>query len=147
MSKRGERIIPARDFFTGLFSTSLAIDEVITEVRVPVTAPAATAYKKFAHPASGMAVVGVAVVLKERAGGMESAAIGITGVAQFAYRATSVEKALAGKGASAIAAACNSAADGVDVLGDYFASVEYRSHLARVFTRRALEECLAQRKK
>ena len=56
MSKRGERLIPARHFFTGLFTTALAPDEVITEVRVPVTAPAATTYKKFAHPASGMAV-------------------------------------------------------------------------------------------
>jgi carbon-monoxide dehydrogenase medium subunit len=147
MSKRGERIIPARDFFTGLFATALAPDEVITEVRVPVTAPAATAYKKFAHPASGMAVVGVAVVVKARAAAIDSAAIGITGVAQFAYRAAAVEKALAGKPASAIAAACDFAADAGDVLGDYFASVEYRSHLARVFTRRALEECIATRKK
>ncbi len=145
MSQRGERIIAARDFFTGLFSTALAADEVITEVRVPVTGAAATAYKKFAHPASGMAVVGVAVVVKTRPAAVESAAIGITGVAQFAYRATAVEKALAGKPASAIAAACDFAADGVDVLGDYFASVDYRSHLARVFTRRALEECLARR--
>jgi len=147
MSKRGERIIPARDFFTGLFATALAPDEVITEVRVPVTAPAATAYKKFAHPASGMAVVGVAVVVKSRTAAIDSAAIGITGVAQFAYRATAVERALAGKPAGAIAAACDFAADGVDVLGDYFASVEYRSHLAKVYTRRALEECLSQRKK
>jgi aerobic carbon-monoxide dehydrogenase medium subunit len=147
MSKRGERVIPARDFFTGLFSTSLAPDEVITEVRVPVTAPAATAYKKFAHPASGMAVVGVAVIVKARAAAIESAAIGITGVAQFAYRAAAAEKALVGKTANGIAAACDFAADGVDVLGDYFASVEFRSHLARVFTRRAVEACLSQRKK
>ena len=144
MSKRGERIIPARDFFTGLFSTALAADEIITEVRVPVTGSAPTAYKKFAHPASGMAVVGVAVVVKMRAAAIESAAIGITGVAPSAYRATAVEKALAGKPASAIAAACDFAADGVDVLGDYFASVDYRSHLARVFTRRALEECVSR---
>ncbi len=147
MSTRGERIIPARDFFTGLFTTALAPDEVITEVRAPVTAPAATAYKKFAHPASGMAVVGVAVVVKMRAATFESAAIGITGVAQFAYRATAVEKALAGKSASGIASACDFAADGVEVLGDYFASVEYRSHLARVYTRRALQECAARPKK
>lgn len=147
MSKRGERIIPARDFFTGLFTTALAPDEVITEVRVPVTGPAATTYKKFAHPASGMAVVGVAVVVKMRAATIGSAAIGITGVAQFAYRATAVEKALVGKSASGIPSACDFAADGVEVLGDYFASVEYRSHLARVYTRRALQECAASVKK
>ncbi|MGZ4812640.1 MAG: FAD binding domain-containing protein [Terriglobales bacterium] len=147
MSTRGEHIIPARDFFTGLFSTALAADEVITEVRVPVTAPAATCYKKFAHPASGMAVVGVAVLVKMRGTAIESAAVGMTGVAQNAYRAKAVEKALAGQSASAIPSACDFVADGVDVLGDYFASSEYRSHLARVYTRRALQECVAPRKK
>ena len=76
-----------------------------------------------------------------------SAAVGITGVAQFAYRATAVEKALAGKVASGIPSACDFAADGVEVLGDYFASVEYRSHLARVYTRRAVQECVASLKK
>lgn len=147
MSTRGEHIIPARDFFTGLFSTALAADEVITEVRVPVTAPAATCYKKFAHPASGMAVVGVAVLVKMRGTTIESAAVGMTGVAQNAYRAKAVEKALAGQPASAIPSACDFVADGIDVLGDYFASSEYRSHLARVYTRRALQECVAPRKK
>ena len=147
MSTRGERIIPARDFFTGLFTTALASDEVITEVRVPATEPAAaTAYKKFAHPASGMAVVGVAVVVKARGTTIESAAIGITGVAQFAYRAIAVEKNLRGKPAGAIAAACEFVTDGVEVLGDHFASGEYRSHLARVYTRRAVQQCIASRK-
>jgi carbon-monoxide dehydrogenase medium subunit len=148
MSTRGERMIAARDFFTGLFTTALAADEVITEVRVPVTeAVAATAYKKFAHPASGMAVVGVAVVVQARGATIESAAIGITGVAPFAYRAKVVEKNLRGKPASAIAAACEFVADGVEVLGDHFASGEYRSHLARVYTRRVLQRCLSPRKK
>lgn len=147
MSTRGERIVRARDFFTGLFTTALATDEVITEVRVPVTAPAATTYKKFAHPASGMAVVGVAVLLKMAGANIERAAIGITGVAQNAYRATAVEKALAGKPERAIPSACDFATDGAEVLGDYFASTEYRTHLARVYTRRALEQCLPSRKK
>jgi carbon-monoxide dehydrogenase medium subunit len=146
MSVRGERIIPARDFFTGLFSTALASDEVITEVRVPVTEPAATCYKKFAHPASGMAVVGVAVVVTMKGANIENAAIGITGAAQFAYRAALVEKNLRGKPASAIAAACDFVTDGVEVLGDYFASTEYRSHLTRVYTCRALEQCVGNRK-
>ena len=147
LSTRGERITPAREFFTGLFSTALAPDEVITEVRVPVTTPSTTAYKKFAHPASGMAVVGVAVLLKMTGANIESAAIGITGVAQNAYRATAVERVLVGKPASAIPSACDFVTDGVEVLGDYFASTEYRSHLARVYTRRALQECAAPRKK
>jgi aerobic carbon-monoxide dehydrogenase medium subunit len=147
MSKRGERLIPALHFFTGLFTTALASDEVITEVRVPVTAPAATAYKKFAHPASGMAVVGVAVVVKMRGANFEDVRVGVTGLAQYAYRAASVEKELQGKPASAIAAAADHVTDGIEALGDTFASAEYRSHIARVYTRRALEQCAAQRKK
>jgi aerobic carbon-monoxide dehydrogenase medium subunit len=147
MSTRGERILAARDFFTGLFSTALASDEVITEVRVPVTEPAPAVYKKFAHPASGMAVVGIAVLVKTRAANIESAAIGITGVGQNAYRASAVEVNLNGKPTSAIASACEFVTDGVEVLGDYFASAEYRSHLARVYARRALEQCVASRKR
>ncbi len=146
MSTRGERMIAAQDFFTGLFTTALAPDEVITEVRVPVTGDAATAYKKFAHPASGMAVVGVAAVVKGRGGSIEGAAVGITGVAPSAYRATAVENALRDKPASAIPSACDFATEGVEVMGDYYASAEYRRHIARVYTRRALEECLRRRK-
>src|SRR5437868_836790 len=67
-SRDGERAIPAGEFFTGLFSTSLRPNEIITEVRVPKTTGAATAYLKFHHPASGYAVVGVAVVVRASAG-------------------------------------------------------------------------------
>jgi carbon-monoxide dehydrogenase medium subunit len=147
ISTRGERLIPARHFFTGLFTTALESDEVITEVRVPATAPAATTYKKFAHPASGMAVVGIAVVLKMRGANFDDLRIGVTGVAQYAYRAVSVEKELQGKPASAIAAAADHVADGIEALGDTFASAEFRSHIARVYTRRALEECARGGKK
>ncbi|MGI9103550.1 MAG: FAD binding domain-containing protein [Terriglobales bacterium] len=147
MSKRGERVIPAREFFTGLFTTSLAPDELIVEIRVPITTPAATTYKKFAHPASGMAVVGVAAVVKMRGNMMESVAIGINGVAHWAYRAAAVENALRGKLTSAIPEAAEHAADGVEALGDYFASADYRCHMARVYTRRALEEIAGAHRK
>jgi aerobic carbon-monoxide dehydrogenase medium subunit len=147
MSARGERLIPARQFFTGLFTTALAPDEIITAVRFPVTKPAATAYKKFAHPASGMAVVGVAVVVKTNGAAIDDVRIGITGVAPNAYRATAVERALRGKTPDAIAAAADFAADAVEPLGDYFASADYRAHMARVYTRRALQQCVASLKK
>jgi len=143
MSTRGERQIRARDFFTGLFTTALQPDELITEVRIPVTTPAGTSYKKFAHPASGFAVVGVAAVVRTKGSNIESAAIGVTGVAPSAYRAVAVEQALKGQPASAISNAVEHAADGIEAMGDYFASAEYRSHLAKVFTRRALEEAEA----
>ncbi len=141
MSGKGERIMLAREFFTGLFSTALRSDEILTEVRVPVTAGMGTAYKKFAHPASGFAVVGVAALVKAAGGKIESVAVGITGVAQAAYRAGAVEKAVRGKPLNEIAAAAQRATDGVEApLGDYFASAEYRRHMAGVYTRRALEE-------
>jgi aerobic carbon-monoxide dehydrogenase medium subunit len=139
-SRKGERVIPATKFFTGMFSTQLHSDEILTEIRVPRTPGEGVAYKKFHHPASGYAVVGVAVRLKTSGGKIESAAVGITGVSHIAYRATNVENALRGKPAAAIAEAATHAADGADVLGDYFASTEYRQHLAVVMTRRALAQ-------
>ena len=73
-----------------------------------------------------------------------SASVGITGVGEHTYRATTVENALRGKPASAIAAASDRATEGVSALSDNFASADYRQHLARVFTRRALEEAAAR---
>jgi len=139
MSERGERVIPARKFFTGLMTTALRPNEILTEVRVPKTTGAGAAYRKFHHPASGFAVVGVAAVVKLRGGNIESAAIGITGVGMHAYRASAVEAALRGRPLSAIATAAEKAAGQVEALGDSYASAEYRRHLAQVFTRRALQ--------
>ena len=146
-SRSGERLIPATQFFTGMFSTALRNDEILTEIRIPRTTGEGVTYKKFHHPASGYAVVGVAVRLKFSGSNIESAAIGITGVADVAYRATASEIALRGKPVSAMAEAASRAANGVDVIGDYFASAEYRQHLVTVMTMRALEEAAARRTK
>ncbi|PYY08663.1 MAG: carbon monoxide dehydrogenase [Acidobacteria bacterium] len=142
VSRSGERSLPATKFFTGMFTTELRPDEIITEVRVPRTEGASVAYKKFHHPASGYAVVGVAVRIKKAGTRIDSAAISITGVGHIAYRATAVENALRGKPLGVIAEAAAHAAEGVEVLSDYYASAEYRRHLATVFTRRALEQAL-----
>jgi aerobic carbon-monoxide dehydrogenase medium subunit len=139
-SRSGERVIPATKFFTGMFTTELRSDEIITEIRVPTTTGEGVAYKKFHHPASGYAVVGVAVRLKMPGAAIDSAAVGITGVSDIAYRAAAVEKALRGKPVNAIANAAAHAAHGVEVLGDSYASAEYRKHLVTVITRRALEQ-------
>ena len=146
-SNGGERVIPARDFFTGMFTTALHADEIITEIRLPKTTGAGTVYKKFAHPASGYAVVGVAVVVRSTSARIEDAAVGITGVGEIAYRASAVEDGLRGKPASAIAEAAKHAADEVEALGDNYASAEYRRHLAQVFTRRALQEALSSKRR
>ena len=146
-SQSGERVIPAREFFTGMLTTALRPDEIITEIRVPKTAGAGTVYKKFAHPASGYAVVGVAAVVRGSTAKIEEAAVGITGVGEIAYRAEAVESALRGKPASAIAEAAKHAADKVEALGDNYASAEYRRHLVQVYTRRAVQEALSAKRK
>ena len=146
MSLQGERTLSARDFFTGLFTTALEPGELITHVRIPVTTEAGVSYQKFAHPASGFAVVGVAAIVRSKGTAIESAAVGVTGVAPWAYRAQAVEDALRRKPAGAIADAAAHATDGIEPMGDTFASSAYRRHLAAVFTRRALEAAVAKRK-
>src|SRR6266567_7453038 len=146
VSARGERWIPAREFFVDLLSTALEGGEILTAVRVHALPPrAGDAYLKFRHPASGFAVAGVAarVVLGEN-GSIERATVGITGIGPKAYRATAVENALAGQSPATkrLEEASGHAAEGVEANSDLYASAEYRAHLARVYTRRAIEKAL-----
>ena len=136
---KGSRTIPAKDFFVEMLTTALQPTEIITEVRVPATGKS-VAYLKHPHPASGYAVVGVAVALQISGGKCQKAAIGINGVAGKAYRASAVEKALVGKALDekTVADAAAHAADGADVQSDLYASSEFRAHLASVYTKRAI---------
>jgi carbon-monoxide dehydrogenase medium subunit len=138
----GERVIKADDFFVDLMTTALDAGEILREVRVPVPEEGSgQAYLKMAQPASGFAVVGVAVNLTRDQGGVcRSARVGVTGVASKAYRATGAEKALVGSSLDeqAINAAAAAIADGVSINGDLFASDQYRKHLAQVYARRAI---------
>ncbi len=141
-SARGERVISADDFFVDMLTTALRPDEVLREIRI-ASPPARTgqAYVKVHHPASGFAVVGVAVSLTLGDDGKCSAAgVALTGVAGVAYRAAQVEGALAGSALDdqTIDAAASHAAEGVEANGDIYASADYRGHLARVYTRRAI---------
>jgi aerobic carbon-monoxide dehydrogenase medium subunit len=140
----GERTIKASDFFVDILTTSLAEDEIVTQARFPgLPNRSGAAYAKFDHPASHYAMAGACAVVTLGDGGkIEQARIGVTGVGPKAYRAEGVEQALAGQGADAIAAASEKAADGIDCNDDIHASAEYRAHLARVFTRRALEAAI-----
>ncbi len=138
---KGARTIAAQKFFVDMLTTALQPTEIITEVRVPVLAKGtASAYMKHPHPASGYAVVGVAVVLTASGGKVQRVAIGINGVSGKAYRASAVEKALQGQALDekTVAAAAAHAADGVDVQSDLYASAEFRAHLASVYTKRAV---------
>jgi aerobic carbon-monoxide dehydrogenase medium subunit len=148
-SAKGDRIIKATDFFVEMLTTALAPGEILREIRIPAAkGKPAQAYIKVRHPASGFAVVGVAVNLSIDGGKCQSASIGITGVSSKAYRASKVEATLKGAtlDAKTLAAASAHAADGVDINSDLYASAEYRKHLATVYTRRALEAAISRAK-
>ena len=143
---KGRRDIAARDFFKGTFETALEPNEIVAEIRFPALAGrAGGAYAKFAHPASGFAVTGVAAVITIKSDGtIERAAIGVAGVAAAAYRATEAERALTGsKGdAKAIAGAAAKAANGITALSDLAATADYRKHLVTVYAKRAIERAI-----
>ena len=144
---KGKRTIKADDFFKGLLTTAIQPDEIIVEIRIP-SWPAGTgmSYMKFPHPASRFAVVGVAAVVTADG---KKVGVGITGAGTKAVRAKGVEAALAGKtlDAATLKAAAEKAADGVDVQADLQGSVEYKTHLLKVYCRRALEAALSRAKK
>jgi carbon-monoxide dehydrogenase medium subunit len=139
---KGERVIAADDFFVDMLTTALNADEILREIRIQVpTGNFHQAYGKAAQPASGFAVVGVAVhIVRDTDGNCESASIGVTGVASKAYRASAVESALVGTALDeqAIVSAAAHAADGMELNGDLYASADYRRHLVQVYTRRAI---------
>ncbi|MEG3596323.1 MAG: FAD binding domain-containing protein, partial [Actinomycetota bacterium] len=128
----GQREIAVADFFTGYFESALSDDEMLTEVRVPKAPGASWSYQKFNRRAQDWAIVGVAAVEVQGASQIALVNMGSTPI-----RAEAVEAALAG-GASA-AEAAEAAAEGTDAPTDLNASPEYRDHLARVLTKRALE--------
>jgi carbon-monoxide dehydrogenase medium subunit len=138
----GERIVAAGDFFEDYLQTTLAPDEVLTEIQVPKLGGAGWSYKKFNRRAQDWAVVGVAAVVERSNGSIDSARIGLTNMGSTPLRATAAENALSGADSSQVAEATNSADEGTSPSSDIAASDEYRRHLARVLSRRAVEEAL-----
>ena len=136
----GERSIPAADFFEGMMETALGDHDIVTAIEVPA-APAGQgqAYVKFSHPASRYAVVGVAASVSVAGG---SVAVALGGLVPVTTRAAAVEQALAGQAPSAdviaAAAAAVSADLGDNLIGDIYASAEYRRAMAPVCVKRAL---------
>jgi aerobic carbon-monoxide dehydrogenase medium subunit len=147
---KGKRTVKVDDFFQGLMTTAVGADEILVEIRVPVPGPGAGAsYMKFAHPASRFAVVGVCAALTvDGSGRCTKAGVGVTGAGTKAVRARGVEAGVTSKAldAATIEAAAAKAAEGVDVQADLQGSVEYKSHLVRVFARRALEAAVKKAK-
>ncbi|HET7473882.1 MAG TPA: xanthine dehydrogenase family protein subunit M [Candidatus Limnocylindrales bacterium] len=147
-SKRGEKVYPVDGFFTGAFTTALADDELITEIRLPGPRDdAGSAYRALSQRASGYSIVGVAaVVIKQGGSAITGANVALTGVADAPYRAKAVEAALLGNEgtAEAIAAAAAHATDGVTVNGDIHADSEYRAAMAVTYTKRAIAAALVR---
>jgi carbon-monoxide dehydrogenase medium subunit len=147
---KGRRTVKVDEWFQGLMATALREDELLVEIRVPaLAAGTGAAYLKFPHPASRFAVVGAAaVVTLDKEGKCTKASVGMTGAGTHAVRAKTVEAALTGKklDAATIEAAAQKGAEGVDVQADLQGSVEYKSHLCRVFARRAIEAAVQRAK-
>jgi carbon-monoxide dehydrogenase medium subunit len=146
-SAAGARTIAAQDFFVDMLTTALRPGEVLSQVRIPVQAPRiGTAYCKLHQPASGFAIVGIAVRLALSDGKIEDAAVGVTGLGPKAFRAAAVENLLRGKKPSPalFAEAARHAQGETEPLSDIHASAEYRAEMAKVFTRRALERAFSR---
>jgi carbon-monoxide dehydrogenase medium subunit len=148
-SSRGERSTFCDGFYQGPFMTGLEADELVTEVRLPAPVEGAgSAYASLSQPASGYSMVGVAaVVVRGGPGGpIVFSRLAITGVGEVPYRARAVEDALTGSDGSgqAVAAAAAHATDGVQVNSDLHADAAYRTAMAAVYTRRAIEAALGR---
>jgi carbon-monoxide dehydrogenase medium subunit len=138
----GRRSVPAAEFFVDYLQTAVGPDEVLVSVRLPkLGAGWGAHYAKFSRVAQAWAIVGVAALVQLRDGGIAQARVGLTHMASTPLRATATEAALAGADAAgdAVAAAAALAADGTSPATDIHADGEYRRHLARVLTRRALQ--------
>ena len=141
---RGERPIPAQEFFVDFLTTALQPDEVLTEVRVSTPVEGhGWSYQKLANQASGYAIVGVgAIVVLDGDGACADLRVGVTGTAAVAWRATATETALRGQRLEngAVAAAADLVDSGIDALDDLHGSAEYRRRVTRGLTRRAILE-------
>jgi carbon-monoxide dehydrogenase medium subunit len=138
----GLRTIPAADLFEDYLTTTLGPDEVITEIHIPALEGWSWGYQKFTRRAEDWAMVGVCALVKRGAdGSCEDVRIGLTHMGSTPLRATAAEGALRGASLDrdAIARAAEQAAEGTEPPGDLNATPDYKRHLARVLTRRALE--------
>jgi carbon-monoxide dehydrogenase medium subunit len=142
----GTREVGAADLFQDYLTTAVSDDEVLTEVRVPDFDGWGSSYVKFTRRAEDWAMVAVCAMVKKAAdGSCEDVRVALTNMASTPIRASATESLLRGSGLEegAITRASEVAADDTDPPGDLNASPDYKRHLARVLTRRALEEAAA----
>jgi carbon-monoxide dehydrogenase medium subunit len=136
----GRRTIAAKDFVVDYLETTLSPDEILASVRVPKLAGAwGVRYEKFNRVAQAWAIVGVAAAVRMEGGSVAEARIGLTNMGSTPVRPSGVEAALVGASdKAAVAAACASVADGLNPPSDLGGQADYRAHLARVLTARAV---------
>ncbi|MGH3398306.1 MAG: FAD binding domain-containing protein [Streptosporangiaceae bacterium] len=137
----GQREVPAGDFFVDYLTTALEPGEILAGVRVPKLGQGwGYRYEKFHRTAQAWATVGVAALARRANGQVAEARIGLTNMGAVPVRATAAESAVAGADASAaaIAAAAAVADEGTQPPADLHGAPDYRRHLARVLTGRAL---------
>jgi len=136
----GERSISPGEFFSDYLTTSLAPEEILTAVRVPKLDGWGYRYEKFHVTAQAWAIVGVAAVAQRSNGQVSAARVGLTNMGSVPVRAHAVEAAAVGAEASpaALAAAAAHADEGTNPPSDLRGEADYRRHLARVLTGRAL---------
>lgn len=136
----GRRTVPAGEFFVDLFTTAVGPDELLVEVRIPKKTGWGAHYETFNRVAQAWSIVGVAAVVRTEGGSIAQARVALTNMGATPVRAVGVEQALIGQPASAetIRAAAEHAADGTSPTSDGSADADYREHLARVLTGRAV---------
>jgi len=143
VSAHSDRTVAAADFFLDAFTTAIEPGEIVLEVLVPAEDTSeGYKYEKVAHPASGFAVVGVAVRVKRSAGKISMARIAVTGMGPHAFRDLAAEKLLEGGADAAKAVAV--VGEGQETNSDLYAGGDYRRHLARVHAARALAAAISR---
>lgn len=147
-SASGSREIPASEFFVDTLTSALNPDEILTEIRIPKAGDGeGSAYDKLGRRGghSDYAVAGAAAWVKKANGSISDARVALTGVSTRATLAEGVAEALIGTdgSASAVESAAEKAVDGVTVLEDLYGSEEYKTHLAKVYVKRAITQALA----
>ncbi|MFI0357665.1 FAD binding domain-containing protein [Actinomadura sp. 9N407] len=145
-SVNGEREIPAADFFVDWMTSAMEPDELLVGVRVPKLGPGwGVHYEKFHRTAQAWAIVGVACAVRRDNGAIDGARIALTNMGPVPVRASGVEESVQGRAISpdTFRSAAESAAEGTSASADLHGSAEYREHLARVLTARAMAAAAA----
>ena len=145
-SVRGTRAIAASDFFAGIMSTTLAEDELLAEVKLPLLSnDTKFGFNEFSRRAGDFAMAASLATYRLQDGKIRDARIGVGGAESFPRRIPEAEAALNGSGATdaAFRAAADAAAKAIDPLEDHQTNAEYRRDLVRAVVRRALEQSVS----